>query len=670
MLGDMSRRAHGPLPPGPRAPASVNTVRLVQRPLQSLLGWRERYGDVFTVPLLVFGVGVYVCDPSAIREMLTGEQSDLHAGEANAPLSSVLGERSVLVLDGREHLRQRKLLLSPFQGSAIQSFRTIIRDVAAAEVSNWREGERFVMRERMRALTFEVIVRAVFGVSERDRIERLRGALVSVLDAQAVFFLPNTLRHDLGRFSPWGQFQRRLQAADALIYEEIARRRSEPDLEDRTDVLSLLLRARDEDDQPMTDVELRDELMTMLLAGHETTATGLSFAFDLLLRNPRVLGRLRDEMAAGDDDTYLDAVVTEALRLRPVIDASARTLTKPRTIGGWDLPAGIRVYPAIAVVHLREDLYPQPHEFRPERFIDGEAESYAWLPFGGGIRRCIGASLAQAEMAEVIRTVVSRVDLQATRPDPETVVMRGITLVPQHGTPVLVGRIEGKQPRTVAGEYPNRRPLGEIVKGYDRVARLYSTLEPLYLIFPPARRKAVTALNLKAGDVVLEIGAGTGRNLPHLVDAVGPTGTVIAVDASEGMLAEARKLIERHGWSNVQVLHQDAAQLQLDSDVDAVLFSLSYSVLPEPGPALARTWKLLRPSARLVVMDMGLTDPRHRRALSLIARLLEKLAPGDPYSRPWDDLANYGPVATERFLLGLYYLCTVEKPAEAMNQAA
>ena len=658
----MRRHAYGPLPPGPRAPASVNTARLVQRPLESLLGWRARYGDVFTVPLLVFGVGVYVSDPSAIREMLTGEQSDLHAGEANAPLSAVLGERSVLTLDGREHLRQRKLLLPPFQGTAIQNFRTVIRDVAAADVGRWREGERFVMRERMRALTFEVIARAVFGVTDTNRIKGLRSALVSVLDMQAVLFLPGMLRRDLGRFSPGGHFQRRLRAADALIYEEIARRRSAPDLEDRTDVLSLLLRARDEDDQPMTDVELR-ELMTLLLAGHETTATGLAFAFDLLLRNPRVLHRLREELIAGDD-TYLDAVVTETLRLRPVIDANARTLTKPRTIGGWDLPAGIRVYPAIAVVHLREDLYPQPYEFRPERFIDGEAESYAWLPFGGGIRRCIGASLAQAEMAEVIRTVVSSVDLKPTRPDPEPVVMRGITLVPQHGTPVLVGSIDGKQSRAVIGEYPNRRPLGEIVKGYDRVARLYSTLEPLYLIFPPARRRAVAALNLKAGDTVLEIGAGTGRNLPYLVDAVGPTGSVVAVDASGGMLAEARKLIEGHGWSNVHLLRQDAAQLQLDDDVDAVLFSLSYSVIPEPGPALASAWKLLRPSAPLVVMDMGLTDPKHRRALGLIARLLEKLAPGDPYSRPWDDLTSYGPVATERFLLGLYYICTVHRPVE------
>lgn len=439
-----SRRAYGALPPGPRAPAAVNMARLVQRPIESLVGWRERYGDVYTVPLIVFGVGVYVCDPGAIRGMLTGDQSDLHAGEANEPLSPVLGKKSVLILDGSEHLRQRKLLLPPFQGSAVQSFREVIREVAEAEVDRWREGESFVMRDRMRALTFEVIVRAVFGVTERERIERLRSALVSVIDMQMIFALPNALRRDLGRFSPWGQFQRRLKTADALIYEEIARRRSQTDLEERTDVLSLLMRARDEEGESMSDLELRDELMTMLMAGHETTATGLAFAFDLLPRNPQALARLRDELE-GEDDTYLDAVVTETLRLRPVIDAAERTLTKPRTIGGWELPPGIRVYPNITVVHLREDLYPQPHEFRPERFIEDEAPSYSWLPFGGGIRRCIGAALAQAEMAEVIRTVVSRVDLEPTRPDREPVVMRGITLVPRHGTPVQVRRVSGRR---------------------------------------------------------------------------------------------------------------------------------------------------------------------------------------------------------------------------------
>jgi len=434
-----SRRSYGPLPPGPRAPAAVNMARLVQHPIESLVGWRERYGDVYTVPLIVFGVGVYVCDPEAIRGMLTGDQSDLRAGEANEPLSPVVGKKSLLTLDGREHLRQRKLLLPPFQGSAVGNFREVIREVADAEIGSWREGQELVMRDRMRALTFEVIVRAVFGVTERERIERLREALVAVLDMQMVFALPGALRRDLGRWSPWGQFQRRLNAADALLYEEIARRRAAPDLEVRTDVLSLLLRARDEDGEAMSDLELRDELMTMLLAGHETTATGLAFAFDLLPRNPQVLARLRDELDGGDD-AYLDAVVTETLRVRPVIDAAERTLTQPRTICGWELPPGIRVYPNITVVHLREDLYPEPYAFRPERFIEEEAPSYAWLPFGGGIRRCIGAALAQAEMAEVIRAVVTRVELEPMRPEPEPVVMRGVTLVPRHGTPVRVSR--------------------------------------------------------------------------------------------------------------------------------------------------------------------------------------------------------------------------------------
>ncbi len=206
-----------------------------------------------------------------------------------------------------------------------------------------------------------------------------------------------------------------------------------------------------------------------------------------------------------------------------------------------------------------------------------------------------------------------------------------------------------------------RRPLREITGRYDRVARFYSTLEPLYLIFPPARRKAVAALNLKPGDVVLEIGAGTGRNFPYLVEAVGPRGAVIAVDASPGMLAEARKLVERHGWSNVELLQRDAAQLQVDRDLDGVLFSLSYSVLPEPRPALARAWERLRPSSRVVVMDLGLPDNQLGRALGPIARLLDKLAPGDPYSDPWSDLAAYGPAATERFLLGLFYVSVVTK---------
>lgn len=210
--------------------------------------------------------------------------------------------------------------------------------------------------------------------------------------------------------------------------------------------------------------------------------------------------------------------------------------------------------------------------------------------------------------------------------------------------------------------HPTRRSQSANTRRYDRIARAYSTLEPLYLVFPPARRRAVTALGLKPGDTVLEIGAGTGRNFPYLVDAVGPSGTVIGVDASPGMLAEAGRLIERHDWSNVHLLQQDATQLEIDGDVDGVLFSLSYSAMPEPRPVLARAWEQLRPSSRVVVMDAGLTQGGPWRLVAPIARLLVKYAPGAAYSDPWSDLAQYGLVETKRFLLGFFYISSVTKP--------
>jgi cytochrome P450 len=411
--------------------------------------WQARYGDAFTVKLTGFGTGVYVADPDAIRELFTGDQSDLRAGEANSFMEPVLGPHSVLVLDGPEHLRQRKLLLPPFQGSRVAAFRDVIRDVAERELARWRPGIELVLRERMRALTFEVICRAVFGVTEPDRVERMRSALVAVIDSSPILMIVPAARADLGTLSPGGRFARRLRAADLALYEEIERRRHAPDLAERSDVLSLLLCARDEQGEPMSDRELRDELFTMLGAGHETTATGLAFAFELLLRNPPVLARLREEIATGEDDSYLDAVVKETLRLRPVIDAAERTLTAPRTVAGWELPPGVKVYPAIALVHMREDLYPRAREFRPERFLADGAGSYSWLPFGGGIRRCIGAALAHAEMAEVLRVVVPAVELRALREQPDPVVLRGITLAPKHGVRVAVERAPSTARREV-----------------------------------------------------------------------------------------------------------------------------------------------------------------------------------------------------------------------------
>jgi cytochrome P450 family 135 len=438
------------LPPGPRVPAAFTTARFARRPLEALRAWHARYGDIFTIRMLGFGTGVYVADPDAIRELFTGDQSDLRAGEANSFMEPVLGPNSVLVLDGKEHLRQRKLLLPPFQGSRVAAFREVTRDVAERELERWRPGSRLVLRERMRAVTFEVICRAVFGVTEPERVERLRTTLGAVIDSSPIFMISRAARVDLGPASPGGRFVRRIRAADAALYEEIERRRRQPDLAERSDVLSLLLRARDEHGNAMTDRELRDELFTMLGAGHETTATGLAFAFELLLRNPPVLARLRDELAGSDDDAYLDAVVKETLRLRPVIDAAERTLTEPRTVGGWELPAGVKVYPGILLVQAREDLYPHAGEFRPERFLDDGGESYAWLPFGGGIRRCIGAALAQAEMAEVLRAVVPAVELRPLRTQADPVVLRGITLAPRYGVRVRVAARDagGTKPRS------------------------------------------------------------------------------------------------------------------------------------------------------------------------------------------------------------------------------
>src|SRR6478672_1167323 len=280
-------------------------LRFMTRPIETLLGWQARYGHVFTVRYTGFGTGVYVAEPDAIRELFTGDQSDLLAGEANSFMEPVLGSHSVLVLDGPEHLRQRKLLLPPFQGSRVAGFREVIRDVAERELRGWRPGATIVLRRRMRALTFEVICRAVFGVTSPERVERLRRALGAVIDSSQLLMISSAARADLGPLSPGGRFARRLRAADALLVEEIEARRAAPDLEERGDVLSLLLRARDEDGGGMTVGELRDELFTMLGAGHETTATGLASAFELLLRNPAVLARLRDELAGPQADAYL-----------------------------------------------------------------------------------------------------------------------------------------------------------------------------------------------------------------------------------------------------------------------------------------------------------------------------------------------------------------------------
>ena len=397
---------------------------------------RERYGDVFNSRFPFFGDVVYVADPALVKEVFAGDPKVFHAGEANATvLGDALGDNSLLTLDEGRHMSQRKLLLPPFHGAAVRRYVDVIAEAAAREVDAWTIGRPFALRPHMQAITLDVILRAVFGVRDgermdlfRERIPRL-GNLSSVLD-----WLP-FMQRDFGGLTPAARFRKAVAGVDELIYAEIAERRALGAAADRDDVLSLLLGARHEDGSPMSDIELRDELMTLLTAGHETTATGLSWAFERLLRTPRVMEQLLESL---DDDDYLDAVVKETLRVRPVIVDVARKLTRDTSIAGWQLPAGTMVLPAIAAVHMRPDLYPAPEEFRPERFLDEGAESYSWIPFGGGVRRCIGASFAQVEMRVVLGEVLRRVRLRADSQRPERPQVRHVTVVPSRGCRVVV----------------------------------------------------------------------------------------------------------------------------------------------------------------------------------------------------------------------------------------
>jgi cytochrome P450 len=315
-----------------------------------------------------------------------------------------------------------------------------MREITLREMESWPVGEDFALRPHTQRITLAVIMRAVFGVHDEERLARF-GRLIEEFSRRvnAIIALP-FLRRNLGRLSPWARFTRAREAMDEFIFEEIAMRRSEVAAgAEHDDVLSLLLETRHDDGAPMSDEELRDELVTVLGAGHETTATGLAWAMERLLRNPEALGRLRESLAAGEDD-YLDATIKETLRARPVIVDVARKLTAPATIAGYELPAGTYVLPAIAALHYREDLFPEPERFRPERFLDGKVETYAWIPFGGGVRRCVGAAFAEYEMRVVLRAVLERAELSAPDPRPEKVRVRNITLAPGRGTRVRLDR--------------------------------------------------------------------------------------------------------------------------------------------------------------------------------------------------------------------------------------
>jgi cytochrome P450 len=426
------------LPPRPDLGRLNMNVGFVLWPTRFLDACQAKRGDFFTLHPQKGRWVVVTSDPATIKEVFTGDPDLLHAGAGNVVLAPILGSRSVLLLDGPEHLRQRRLMLPSFHGERMRLYADVMRAAAERAIEQWPRGRRFDVLPSMQSITLEVILRAVFGVTDAERVREfsapLRGMLDTVASRRRVLGLMLT-NGRTGPRSPWGRFIETRRRADELLHAEIQTRRADPAEGD--DVLSLLLAARDEDGRALSDEELRDELMTLLVAGHETTATALAWTLERLVRHPDALAAVEAEQRAGGTE-LLDATIKETLRLRPVVPAVVRQLQAPMTFGGWNLPAGVHIGPSIYLLHRRADLYPDPLKFRPERFLERSYGTYEWIPFGGGIRRCLGASFALFEMRVVLSTLLERVELQPARGAGETVTRRAITFAPARGGRIAV----------------------------------------------------------------------------------------------------------------------------------------------------------------------------------------------------------------------------------------
>jgi cytochrome P450 family 135 len=416
-------------------PGLVQTLGMLSRPHGFLERCRRRYGDVFTINVAPYGRMVFLADPALIRQVFTGDTRVFHVGGVRARvLGPMLGEHSLLLLDEDEHMRERKLMLPAFHGEALRRYPELIEEIAEAEVSGWPVGETIALRPRMQAITLEVILRLVIGVRDPGALARLRELLGRLLEQPTtLLFLATAVERDISWFRPWRRFLSIRAAADELIYREIAKRRADPSGDD---ILALLVQSSGD---ALTDEELRDELMTLLIAGHETTATALAWAFERLTRHPAVLGRLRSSLEEAETE-YLDAVIKETLRVRPVVMEVGRDITEPVQLGRWELPVGTRVMSSIGLVQRADDRWGDGKAFRPERFLDAQPAPYTWIPFGGGPRRCIGASFAITEMAAIMPVVLRHFDLAPDRPEPERSQTRNVTQVPARGTQVILTR--------------------------------------------------------------------------------------------------------------------------------------------------------------------------------------------------------------------------------------
>ena len=423
------------LPPGPRWPTFVQSVALLRFRHRTVPWLHRKYGDTFTVRVLPAGRPlVLFARPEHAKEIFAGDPAVFHAGKGNAILGPIMGEHSLLLQDGGDHQRARRLLMPAFNGHALKDYQGLVERVAQAEVGRWRAGETFKALERMNALTLEVILTVVFGVTDERRLAALRPRVRATVEVGPSVLLGWGFPA-LRRFGPWKRTVDNAYALDALIYQEIRERRAVPDLHERTDVLSRLITVADAPADGLADVELRDQLVTLLLAGHETTATALAWALYELGRDRHQL-RLAREAAASGDDGWLEAVLKESMRVHPVLPMVVRTLMAPATVGGYDLPAGATVGPSIILAHRRPENHADPERFDPSRFVGHNPAPNTWIPFGGGVRRCIGAGFSLMEGVAVLRAVLAAYDVEAVGEDRPRV--RNITSVPHRGARIRV----------------------------------------------------------------------------------------------------------------------------------------------------------------------------------------------------------------------------------------
>jgi cytochrome P450 len=430
------------LPPGPPYPSLIQGVGLWSRPLAFLERCRARYGKRFTVRFPFTPPFVAITEPDQVKEIYTAPPDVLHPGEGARVLEPLVGLNSVILLDEDAHMEQRKLMLPAFHGERMERLADLVAEVAEQEVEDWAREPEIVLHPRLQSLTLEIILRAVFGLDPGPRLDAIRTRLETLLaygdnPLTLLPLPPEPLQRLFDRFGPLAGFLTLREEIDALLFELIDERRGSA--EERNDVLSMLLEARHEDGSPMSDQELRDELMTLLVAGHETTASTLAWAFERLAREPAVRARLEEEIESGDD-AYLTATVQETLRRRPVLPNTApRLVKKPVEVGGWLYPPGCALVANAYLLHHDADVYPDPYAFRPERFLDSAPGTYTWIPFGGGRRRCLGMSFAMLEMKIVLPAVLRAYELRPAAPAHEPPRRRNITVRPARGARVELG---------------------------------------------------------------------------------------------------------------------------------------------------------------------------------------------------------------------------------------